>query len=486
MRLAWLVIAIFAARFLVTAIAFPQVDGDVSWQRWLGTTILQNGAIPRTLGSETFSAAGAPWLPQEWLFSIGIALAHGNLGWAIFAGLAAACAVVALVLSAMRAVRRGASARAVAVCSAAAGIALFESFGVRAQVVAWPFIVGFLFVLETDGPAAWLALLVAALWSNLHASAALAPALGILVTAGAWLDARSVTPRVRRLGAISLLSLGAICLNPFGWHLPVYAFSLVGSSLVHNISEWRPTGLDDVSFRYGALPLLVLVLIFGSAMRVGKARWEDLLVVAAFFWLMLSAGRNIAIFSLIALPGASVALTAAVKWFGTDAESDGLTTTALNRRIERMLIPAFGLGLAAFVGFMLVRAEKNHTQWLPNPAVEALARAPGTQRVLCTDFSWCGLLVGDPHTRVFLDGRADPYPQRVWDDYISIVRLDPVWRAQLDAYHVDAIIALRDEPLDQALRAVSGWHSVYVAGDRYRVWLRNPARVVRRSDHLRT
>ena len=48
------------------------------------------------------------------------------------------------------------------------------------------------------------------------------------------------------------------------------------------------------------------------------------------------------------------------------------------------------------------------------------------------------------------------------------------------------LIALRDEPLDQALHAVSGWHTVYVAGDRYRVWLRNPTRVVRRGDHLRT
>jgi len=86
LKYAWLVIGIVAARFLTTAIAYPQLDGDLAWQRRLGETILRTHAIPRALGDETFTAAGAPWLPQEWAFSVLGALAGNGPGFAVFAG----------------------------------------------------------------------------------------------------------------------------------------------------------------------------------------------------------------------------------------------------------------------------------------------------------------------------------------------------------------------------------------------------------------
>jgi len=54
MRYAWLLIAIFAARFCVIAVTYPQIDGDISWQRWLGFEILRSGSVPHALGAETF------------------------------------------------------------------------------------------------------------------------------------------------------------------------------------------------------------------------------------------------------------------------------------------------------------------------------------------------------------------------------------------------------------------------------------------------
>jgi len=65
MKYAWLIVAVFSARFLVSAIAYPQVDGDLSWQRWLGAQILRTGSIPRAFGTETFTAPGVPWLPKS-------------------------------------------------------------------------------------------------------------------------------------------------------------------------------------------------------------------------------------------------------------------------------------------------------------------------------------------------------------------------------------------------------------------------------------
>jgi hypothetical protein len=483
MRLAWLVIAVFAARWLVMAIAYPQTDGDLAWQRWLGAEILRRGAIPNALGAETFSAPGAPWVAHEWLFSIGAALGKSGFAWDVFAGFSAFCAIAALALAAYRAQRFGASPAAVAVGTAAAGIALFDSFGVRVQVIAWPLVMLFLLLLESEGPVAWLALAVAAAWSNVHASAALAPVIAALATGGALLDARAVTPRVVRLGVITAGSLGAICLNPLGWHLPAYALMLVGSPITHFIVEWKATGLDDPAFTYGALPLLALLIVVGAGVARGgtRPRWEEVLIVAAFFWLMIGAARNIAIFSLVALAPVARGLTQSFTVFAPDPPG---ARPQPRERFAQAALPAFAGALAIAVAVMLLRAQDRTQVGLAAPALAALERVPGTQRVLCADFAWCGLLVGNPHARVFLDGRADPYPVKVWDDFIEIAKVGPKWRGELDAYRVDAVVAGRNGPLDQALQTDRGWKQAF-ADERYRLWLRAPARVSRATRPIR-
>ena len=104
--------------------------------------------------------------------------------------------------------------------------------------------------------------------------------------------------------------------------------------------------------------------------------------------------------------------------------------------------------------------------------------SPGDHRVICTDFAWCGLLVGKPGTQVFIDGRADPYPDKVWDDYITINRLRPGWRSLLAANRVDTVVAGRDAPLDQALAAAGGWRPAF-ADRHYRLWLLSPGQATR-------
>jgi hypothetical protein len=468
MKYAWLVIAVFAARFLVVAVAYPAVDGDLAWQRWFGAAVLRTGSIPQSLGPETFTAPGAPWLPHEWLFSIAAALGQSGLAWEIFSGGVALCAILALALAAYRAYRRGAAPIPIALCSGFAGIALFESFGVRAQVVAWPLLAAYLLLLETRGRVAWLAILIAALWSNLHGSAILAPAVALLAAAGAWLDDRSFGPRVRQLFAIAGGSLVAICANPFGWKLPAYALMLMRSPFKANILEWKVTGLEDLSFLWGAFPLLLGGVVFGIYRRSGRTaiRFEDLFVFAAFAWLVLGAARNIAIFALVVLPAVATSLTALVPAFAAAPERG-------RDWFGRVGLPVVSMVFALVVAILLLRSSDRGSDNMANRPLAALERLPGTHRVLCSNFAWCGLLVGVPRVAVFLDGRADPYPIEVWNDYAEIVRVRPGWRAQLDAHGVDTVVAAHDGPLDQALAAAGGWRVAY-SDAAYQLWLRNP------------
>jgi hypothetical protein len=471
MKYAWLVIGIFAARCFTTAIAFPPGDGDLWWQRLLGAQILRTHAVPRSLGSEAFTAPYAPWVPQEWLFGIAAYLGRSGASWDIFASTCAIAAIAALAIACAQAVRRGASPVAIAVCSLFASISLFESFGVRAQVVAWPMLALFLFLLDVDGPWCYAALAVAALWSNLHASAMLAPILAAACTLGSALDEGKIGARTRRLATVAVFSVIAICLNPFGWDLPHYALGLFNNPIKSYITEWQVTSLGDLSFAFGSLPLMLIAMALGTREGANGERsahrWRDVCLLAAFGYLMLSAGRNINIFAIAALPIVASALTRRVAWFALPVERPPSTID----RIAAFGLPAVALVLALVVSQQLVGKIPPATG-LASAPLAALAKMPGEHDILCTDFAWCSLALGVPKQRVFLDGRADPYPRDVWEDFVSVLRLDHDWLGMLDRRHVNALVVARDGQVDQALELVHGWHVAY-ADKEYRLWLRS-------------
>jgi hypothetical protein len=463
MKYAYLVVAVFAARFFATAIAYPQADGDLAWQRWLGETIIRTGAIPRSLGNETFSAPGAMWVPQEWLFSLGAAVARGAM-WPLFAGTIALCATVALLLSAYRAKRRGASPMAVAIGTSLAAIAILESFGVRAQVAAWPFVVGFLALLEIDGPWAYAAIPLAALWSNVHASAMLAPVFAALWTIGSFAD-EGLSPTVRRSAIVAAGSLGAICLNPFGIGLPIYAISLFSSPFKNMITEWKHTDLGDPSFGYGSLPLLLAAAAFGVR---GDGKWRDRLMLIAVAVLMFSAARNVGVFALAIMPIVAAALTREVPFLAMP-RFDRTKTSA--DRFAGPAIPAFSIVMAILVTVGLLHNDARNEDNQPHAAIAALRALPGAHRVFCADFAWCSFIVEDGSGSVFLDGRADPYPLAVWNDFTTVVRLRPGWDRRLDARKVDTILVASDAPLEQGLRLSPDWKVAY-HDKKYELWQR--------------
>lgn len=457
MRLVWAVLLVFAGRFLVTAVWYPAGDGDLGWQRWLGAEILRTHAIPRALGAETFTAPGAAWLPQEWLFGILATLARPGLPFALFGAFAAACAVGALALTALRALRRGASPIASAIVVACAGVGLVESFGVRAQVVAWPLLALFLLLLDVEGPWMWMAVPVAALWSNVHASAMLAPVLAACACIGVALEERRWNGRLRRSVLLTAACALAICCNPFGVELPRYAATLFGSPIKHYINEWKITGLGDASFALGAVPLLIGAIVFGIGAR--ERRWKDVVVFLAFGYLLLSAARNIALFCLAAAPLVAVGLTRALPRAAT-APATRLA------RLGRLGLTAFSIVLSAVVALSLLRsAPTDAGRKLPTRALAMLERTPGVHHLFCADFAWCSLVLppdgGKPRVRTFLDGRADPFPFVVWTDFVGIVRVSPGWRAKLDTHRVDAVLVAVDAPLGQALALAPEWRSAY-------------------------
>ncbi len=458
-----MIVAVFAGRFVATAMFSPPGDGDLYWQRWLGRAILRAHALPRALGPETFTSAGAAWVPQEWLFSIAAYVSRGA-SWPFFTAACGLCATAALALAAYRGHRRGAHPVALAFTTACVGVALVNSFGVRVQDVAWPLFAFFLLALDVDGPLAYGAIAIVAVWANVHASVLLAPAIAAIATAGSLLE-RGLCRATRRFATITFGCALATCASPLGVGLPLYAISLFRSPIKDFITEWQHTSVANASFAFGALPLILCIVVFGMQ---GATKWRDRLLFVTLAWLMFAAARNIAIFALATAPFAAVALSNGIAWFRERAAN--VRPPAFARIADPLVALALALGIGIASARMALADRTAGAEW-PRAALGAIASLPGEPHVFCADFAWCGQLLVSSRARVFIDGRADPYPVAVWNDFGTLERGRPGWRHVLDRRGVDVVLVGRTSPLEGLLALGTGWRSIY-RDAHFRVWQR--------------
>jgi hypothetical protein len=415
------------------AIVLPPVDGDLGWQRWLGTQVL-HGGLPHALGGESFAAPGARWVTQEWLFSalLALASAHG-VAWLVALGVAA-CSIAALLCVAARCARGGASPAATAFVLVFTDVAMSQSFGVRVQVVGWAMLAGLLLALELPPRLRWTAIAIAAAWANVHASAVLAPIVCAAAACGS-LAARDVRGALAD-AAIAAGAALAVCATPFGITLPAYAVDLAHSPIRHWIREWRTPSFADPALAFGALPLLALALA-----EIRRAPRRAAALALPFAYLMLVAVRNVPLAAIAVAPLAARSLSAL------------LPSLAALRPVRGRVAAAACAATFACAAAAAAVGARTVPDARPLSAI-ATARALHAHRLFCEDFGWCGDATG--RVPVFLDGRADPFPPAVWNAYDTVLHVRPGWRAIVRRYGVDAMIVRRDGALDRAARR-AGW-----------------------------
>ncbi len=422
----------------------PQ-NADLYWQRWLGEYAFAWHRLPTTLGSETFTAAGAPYVPQEWFISFLVAFAMRHHLLVPLAMLMAAVPIAILVSIYFRS-RDRASREAIAAVLLFAGVALVASFGIRAQVLGWGCFAAFLVCLDRPDRWAFAAVPIVAIWANVHASVLLAPAFLALRLAGAALgDGPRATLKSRDM-AILALTLPAMLCTPLGWHLPAYAAALSVSPIRQYIQEWQPAGLSDGEFLLGGLPLALLA---AGGLRASRREWRELVPVAALFVAMLLAVRNIPLFAIAAAPLAAR---------GVDAVFPSISRIVGSRvaEMERFAFISIGVAIVAS-SFLLAGVIREEPPRTPSAAIASLGADRQQQRLFCENFYACSAALQYPSLHVFIDGRADPFPLSVWRSYIAVVRVEPPWQHILKTYGVDAVLASRGSRLATALGADAGW-----------------------------
>jgi hypothetical protein len=463
-----LVLFVFAA---LTAVVAP-TDPDVWWHLATGRLVAASGLPAVDLYS--YTAAGRPWIVQEWLTEVLMAKGQAIAG---FGGLTVAFgALQALALAMVYGLCRVRGAgRKLALGAVLAYIVLAApSWGVRPQVLTPVFVGAFLALLDgwkRSPRAPWNMLALPplmALWANMHASffigfsVLLAYAVGETANRALGRSGPAVWPLWLTAAGCAAASLA----TPYGgrlWSYPLgYVLAGTASPLLAYTQEWQPLDFHQPAMVLGFGALLAAALAMPRAADRAPDV-TDVLLGLGFTLLCVQAVRLLPLFGVAVLPLLAAGLARA--WPRLDAEHEAIAAGPA-RRVA--WVAALGVCLAMGVGIAgspdAQHGERPKTEGrraYPVAAAGVVAAMPAPVRVF-NEFEWGGYMIESvPRHAVFIDGRADMYRERVFDDYMAISRLSPGWRDRLDCYGADVALIRTDSPLAEALAYEPDWRPVH-------------------------
>jgi hypothetical protein len=289
------------------------IDPGTQWHTRVGEMILDTGTFPRT-DPFTFPFEGQPWIPQQWLAEVVMAMLHRAAG---LDGLLVALATLLAGLHAWAYARL----RAVGVPAViAAALALIAWFTGTFHDLVRPHMVTLVLTAWTAAQLVafdrgrigvrGLSLLVPAfvVWTNLHGGV-LGGMMMLGLCAAGWFGAflgkrPTPTPTWRRVIAVTLLGLGTgltPLVNPFGLDLVRTWFRIVGSSAMKEfVPEHQPLDVTDFSgqavlIAFGAYAVLVL----STRGRGFRVTWLIPVVWFVLTWMGIRQGPLCIVTSLV-------------------------------------------------------------------------------------------------------------------------------------------------------------------------------------------
>ena len=469
-------VRVWALTYLVFLFARVDVaDPDLWWHMRNAQLLLTTHHFP-VVDSYSFTAAGAPVTPFEWLSEIPYYLAFKAAGLpGVFVLVFLLC--TAIVLGVFR-LSMLASRDAVSPFLATAGgsILMKVSIGGRTLLFGWLYLVVLLLTLEKArrGGGRWLWLLPAlfCLWINSHGSWPMGfVVLGIYIASGliegAWGHAYAVRwsgPQLRSLFLAAGTSAVALFINPLGYRLvafPFRVFFAAGASGPAVIEEFA-----SIDF-HTPLGKAAMVLILGTLLIAvfSRERWR--LDELGFMMLALYFGLTNVRFMFLAGILAPPIFAKRLKFSGLGMRRQLDETAAPVARksgSNRLLANAVVLVILGYVFIASAPRDWKFQSSLidyPEGAV-AYMKQNGIRGRLFHDWDWGGYLIWHaPELKVFIDGRGEPYgPHGVFPDYWSAIS-NKGPQAVLDKYQIEYVLMPPESPLSRALRESPKWTAVY-------------------------
>jgi hypothetical protein len=435
---------------------------DLAYHVKVGELMVAEHALPRT-DAFAWTTAGRPWLDQNWGAQL---LLYGIWrvgGFPLVAVVNALLSVAAWGLVAAACRRRTANLRVIAGSILIGYVAAVATFSARPQMFSLLLFAAELYLLEAarTRPRVALAIpLLMVLWANLHG--AFIVGIGLLVievAAAAW---RRDRPGVLRHLVVTVASVAALLVNPWGVRVLGYALSLPTSRLITGqVSEWGPTNVRQLPgvLILPAIGILVVALVRAPApQRVPEQLLRMALLGGLAFW----AVRGLAWFGL-ALPVALCAL----------ARPHLLRPAAADRgspALNGLVLVALAVALVAATPPVQRTLFGSRPELASAPVATAdwLAASPQAGRMFNYQRwgSYLEFRLG-PRTQVGFDSRVELPPADRWDRYLAVVA--GRWDAErlLEGWGVDHVVTSRraTPALIELLESSGRWRLAFSTGD---------------------
>jgi hypothetical protein len=447
----------------------PMSTVDLAYQVRVGDLMRASGAILRT-DPLTFTAAGQPWLNQQWGAGVLLSLGYEVGGWAGLALLRASLVGLAVGLVFWTA-RRWLPVRPAAAMALVAFIVGIGALALRAQlfgIVCFALVVALLADRRARPRLAFLVPLVVLAWANLHGSFF----LGVGAAALAFLaDLRAPAPTRWRGAAILALTAAASVVTPFGPGSWSYAAGLsMNADIARLVSEWQRT--NPLSFAGALFYLTVLAAaVVLVAIRRREGRWPS---VPGLLWLggLVVVGtwaeRGIVWWAF----GAPIVLAPALARLA----AHGASTAPRTERPEPARLLRLNLGIGVALGLLVILLQPiwRPAATLAGPdgllvdAPVGLATAlrgagsPSDRAVVpqrwASWFEWAA-----PGVPVMVDSRIEVVPPSAWADYLVVAAGGPGTLETLARIRASLVVVDRRDQaaLLRTLEAPdSGWRAV--------------------------
>ncbi len=467
---------------VLTVGLLPIVDPDFFWHLKIGEVIRQTGAIPST---EIFShtAHGQPWVIQGWLADVVLDYVWESTGVTGIRLLVAGLFLCTWVVI-YRTVRLYVIRPETALLLSGIGVALLlpglAPRPTMATALALAITLYSLLAFRRSGELRWLLILppVFALWPNLHFGYITGLGLiALFVLSELLARAAPIAPEHHELGTllargpfvIGLLCMAAIGANPLGYGVVSETVQMFFTNSVARVSEWQSPSFENVS---GKLVYVAIgIFIFARSLARRSIHWLDIVVPLAVIGAALSAVRHIPLMGLVltsfiarAVANWEPGVVCAGRRYGSG--SGVATTREVSRRAAAFI--NFALVLCVVVVTMVLSplADKKfagmRNLWQPSGAADFLAGHELKGRLFNT-YAGGGYLISRlyPRQLVFIDGRYNPYPKKVIDDYLSIVDGMPGWFDHLQSYGIDIVLAETDSAFRQLMMLRIEFRLVY-------------------------
>ena len=379
-------------------------DGDSFWHLTAGDWMIAHRAVPHA-DPFSYTFAGAPWVPHEWLSEVLMAAAFHAAGWSgvvVLTALAAALAMFQLARHLGRWLPVGPSLLLLLLAGACVDSYLLARPHILALPVLEMWVAGLFIARSLGCTPSWRLLPVMCLWANLHGSFI----LGLLLVVPLALEAALAEPAawrgvLARWGGFLLAATGAALLTPHGLAGLLFPFQLMGMDELGRIIEWRPPDFTIIQ----PLELVLVAGLYVALTRGARLPPVRLLMLLGLLHMSLHQTRHqmlvgVIVPLLVAEP-LSAALAPRPAAYGIGRWRAGGLAAMAGLVALRLLLP-------------VVRVDG------PMAPITALAHVPPAlaAQPVFNEYNFGGYLIFN-HLRPFIDGRADMYGDAFMRLYLS-------------------------------------------------------------------